>query len=108
MDKKIKELIDRKLCEYDKLREENNNFNRVLLEKDLHIQQLLKEIKLKDDKLLYELQKQEPNHDKFVLKLSVQQFYDEYHYIFGCISLKDLKKKMDYMENKCLHEFKIS
>jgi hypothetical protein len=42
------------------------------------------------------------------LRLTVQQFYDEFHNIFGSMSLIELKKKLDYMETMCLKKYATS
>lgn len=42
------------------------------------------------------------------LKLTVQQFYDEFHHIFGNVTLIELKKKLDYMETMCLKNYSSS
>lgn len=43
-----------------------------------------------------------------IYRKNVQQFYDEYQNIFGSVSLIELKKKVDFMEdlyvNKYAHE----
>lgn len=39
------------------------------------------------------------------LRQTVQHFYEDYHNIFGNISLSELKKKVDYMENICLNKY---
>ena len=42
LDKKIEEMVNRKIVEYEQVKEENSKFNKILLEKELHIEHLLK------------------------------------------------------------------
>ena len=71
----------------------------------MHIEQLLKEVRLKEEKLAYEIEKQEPHQKMISLRLTVQHFYDEFHTVFGTVSLLDLKRKLDYMETLCLSKY---
>jgi hypothetical protein len=41
-------------------------------------------------------------------KQNIQQFYEDYHSIFGSVSLKELKKKLDIMEHMYINNYAYS
>ena len=87
--------------------EENGQLGMKVLEKDLEVESLKKELKVMKDKIRVLESEKEPEKEVFVYHKNVQQFHDEFRTLFGEVDLSQLRAKMDFME-KTFFEKQVS
>ena len=76
-----------------------------LLEKDLLIENLRKEMKVMEDRILAMEMQKEPEKEMVAYSKNVQQFFENYKSIFGDTTLTDLSSKLDYMERTFIDKY---